>query len=356
MTKLLCFGDLHAHAFSEFSEPDEVTGNSRLTSIINCLKFMREYCIKNGIKYVLDAGDIFHKRKAVDTTTFNLVFNEIKAFSDAGITVIMIPGNHTQVDNSDFPEHSIEPFKEIENVLVLDKFKEHTIQVDDTQENDIFIFPAPYSKNAEMVKKKLDKYAYDISNHGIEKQSILLGHLGVSGAFVGKSSYAMADAFTVDDLFPHHFQFVVLGHFHKSQDLGGYKHVFYTGAPIQHNFNDSGQDKGCWVIDMETQTKEFVEIPSPKFITVTDWKAVDQKELEGNFVRYQVPASEVEELSENLPETSKHRLEVQKSYDTEKRIDIDFSKSFEEIISEYAKEFKPEAEEIGLEIFRESQS
>lgn len=347
MTKILAWGDLHAHPFTDFAEPDDITGNSRLTSIVNCLKFMREYCVENGIKYALDAGDIFHKRKAVDTETFNLVFNEIKAFGEAGIKVIMIPGNHNQVDNSDLPSHSIEPFKEIPNVTVLDRFEPFEI-------DDFIVFPAPYSKNAEMVKKAIDEYAYTTTNEGLEKKSILLAHLGVSGAFVGKSSYAMADSFTVEDLMPHAFRFVVLGHFHKYQDLGGHHHVFYTGAPIQHNFNDSDQDKGCWVLDLEDGKKEFVEIPSPKFITVTDWKSVDPKTLEGNFVRYQVSSDEVEELAESLPENSKHRLEVQKVYEEDKRVDVDFSMSFEEIVEKYAEEFNAEAKEVGLEILREA--
>lgn len=348
MTKVLCFGDLHANKFSDFSEADNVTGNSRLTSIIACLAFMREYCIKNNIKYVLDAGDLFHKRGAVDTEVFNFVFDEIRKFSDAGINVIMIPGNHNQYSNEDFPQHSIEQFKEIKNVTVLDRFTPHKLDSGD------WVFPVPYSKNAELVKKAIDKYAYDTVNEGIERSSILLGHLGVSGAFVGKSSYAMSDAFTVEDLMPHAFQFVVLGHFHKYQDLGGHSHVFYTGAPIQHNFNDEGQEKGCWVIDTETKEKELVVIPSPKFITVKEWKTTDPTELEGNFVRFQVPPEDVEELSESLPETSKHRLEVQKTYEEDRRVDVDFSMSFDEIVTKYAEEFKPEAKEVGLEILREA--
>ncbi len=349
MVKVVAWGDFHLHPFTEFAEVDDITGNSRLTASLRCLQTIRKYCLDNDIKYALDAGDFFHKRKAVDTETFNYGFNEIKAFGGSGIEVIMIPGNHNQVDNTDFPEHSLEQFKALENVTVLDRFEPLVRE-------DLIIFPVPYSKNADMIREAIDKHAYDTSNEGLIEKSILLGHLGVSGAYVGKSSYAMADAFTVEDLFPHAFRFVVLGHFHKHQELGGYENVFYTGAPEQHNFNDSDQDKGFWVLDTDEGTKEFIPLDSPKFITVTDWKNTDPKELEGHFVRYQVPASEIEELTEALPETSKHRLDVQKDYDMEKRMDIDFSKSFEEIISTFAKEKFPEAEEIGLEIFRDSQT
>src|SRR5690606_6574384 len=149
---------------------------------------------------------------------------------------------------------------------------------------DFIVFPVPYSKNAEMVKKEIDKYASMTTNQGVEDKSILLGHLGVSGAFVGKSSYAMSDAFTVEDLYPHAFKFGVFGHFHKMQFLGDTKHFFYTGAPIQHNFNDEGEEKGFMLLDMEGGSAELVEIPSPKIITVSNWKVYDHKDFEGIYV------------------------------------------------------------------------
>lgn len=346
--KFVCFADLHAHMFTDFAEVDDVTGNSRFTHILRCLDFIKDYTLNNKIEYVLFAGDMFHKRKAVETKVFNFVFNKIKEFSESGLKTIMINGNHDMESNEDFSQHSLEPFKEIPNVVVLDRFTSYTVGNEEA-----YIFPAPYSKNAEMVKKKIEEYAYTTVNEGIERKSILLGHLGVSGAFVGKNSYAMADAFTIDDLFPHAFAFGVFGHFHKRQFLGDTKHFFYCGAPIQHNFNDEGQEKGFMVIDLETGLAEFVEIPSPKFITITDWKNVDKSVIENNYVRFQVTADEVEELTESLPENSKHRLEVKKVYEEERRIDVDFSMSAEEIVKEYARKFNPAAEEIGLEILRE---
>jgi len=360
--KFVSFSDLHAHNFADFSQVDDVTGNSRLTDIVGCLDSILEYCLEHDIKWVLDAGDIFHKRKAVDTPIMNIVYNKIRNFSRHGIRVVMIPGNHTQYDNSDLPEHSIEQFKEIDGVHVLDRFEPFYVYDSDDWDEDIMIYPVPYSKNAEMVKKEIDRYAFQTVNEGIEKNSILLGHMGISGAFVGKSSYAMADAFTVEDLFPHAFRFVSLGHFHKRQDLGGYSHVFYNGAPIQHNFNDEGQDKGFYVLDMATGEKEFVAIPNPKFMTIEVDELNDEvlAELEektkGNYVRYRVSANHAHELSEKLPEGSKHRMEVQKDYDGEKRIDVDIDDSYEEIIKKYAEEFNPEALAVGLEIFRDSQT
>ncbi|QKE56344.1 recombination exonuclease [Bacillus phage YungSlug] len=354
--KAICFGDLHAHMFTDFSEIDEITGNSRFTHVMSCFDAMEDYALENNIKYILFAGDMFHKRVTINTTVFNFVYNRVSDMTQKGLRFIMIPGNHDQVSNEDFPQHSLETFKEIEGVVVLDRFGSYMIS---DYEKPYYVFPVPYSKNAEMVKKEIEKYAYETTNNGIEKQSILLGHLGLSGAFVGKSNYAMADAFTVEDLFPHAFAFGVFGHFHRGQELGGYFNFFYTGAPLQHNFGDEGQDKGFTVIDLVTQTKEFVPIDTPQFITVTSEELddLDKAKLEGNFVRYKIDADKVEDLTESLPDDSKHRIEVQKNYEVEKRdVAIDFSMADKDVLEKYMKEKLPEgidparALEVGLEL------
>ncbi|WAB24981.1 hydrolase activity protein [Lysinibacillus phage vB_LfM_LysYB1] len=351
--KIAAFGDNHAHMFTDFAEVDVETGNTRFTQQLKALRYMRKYCVDNAIKIILFAGDLFHKRKAVDTVTFNMIHEEIKAFGEDDITVIMIPGNHDQVDNSDFPEHSLKAFKELDNVVLLDKFHQYYHVEED---GEVFIYPAPYSKNAAMVKEEINKYAENAKNHP-ECANILLGHLGISGAFVGKGSYAMSDAFSYEDLRPDAFDFGVFGHFHKRQFLGGNPNYFYTGAPIQHSFNDEGEDKGFMVMDTEEKTSTFVPIPAPKFITVKvkDPSEIENmtKELEGNFIRFQVDAEKVDKLIEQIPEGQKFRVEAQKEFKEERRVDVDLSMSFAEIITEYAKKFNPGALEVGLDILRE---
>lgn len=354
--KAICFGDLHAHMYTDFSQLDDITGNSRFTDVMSCFDAMEDYALANNIKYILFAGDMFHKRVTVNTVVLNTVYNRISEMTKNGLKFIMTVGNHCQVSNEDFPQHSLETFKEIDGVVVLDRFESYMIG---DYDKPYYVFSSPYCKNTELVKKELNKFADTTKSKGIEKQSILLGHLGLSGAFVGKSNYAMADAFTVEDLHPDAFAFGVFGHFHRGQELGGFSHFFYTGAPLQHNFNDEGQDKGFTVIDLETQTKEFVAIDTPQFITVTskELSDLDKAKLEGNFVRYKIDANEVENLTESLPEDSKHRIEVQRNYEVEKRdVNIDFSMADKDVLEKYLKEKLPEdidfarALEVGLEL------
>lgn len=344
--KLICFSDLHAHKFKDFAKIDEVTGNSRLTNILNCLDQIREYAVNNGIRHILFGGDLFHVRGSVDTVTFNATFKKVKSFSDAGLKTLMIVGNHDQYSSETYPEHSLEAFKELPNVVVLDRFTPH--KLGDSGE---YVFPVPYSSDINLIKDKIKEYKGKVMSENISK-AILLGHIGISGASVGKSSYVMQDAFSLDDLYPDVFKFGVFGHYHKYQKLGNLDHYFYTGSPIQHNFNDEGDVNGFVVVDLDRGTSELVPIDSPRFITVKDAN-YDGSVLKGNYVRFQVPEEYVETISSSVPEDLQHRIEPQKVYKDERRIDIEHSMSQEEVIRRYAKEFNPEAEDVLLDILKE---
>jgi DNA repair exonuclease SbcCD nuclease subunit len=347
--KLIAFGDLHAHAFTDFAEKHPKYINTRFEKILGTIDHMIDYSLKNKIEYILFAGDMFHQRVKVDQTVRNLVYNKLKKASDNGLQVIAIPGNHDQVDNTDFPHHALHEFRDITNVTVLDGFEEFLLEEDDDGEY-VVLFTVPYSKNVQLVKDRINGFVKGIKKDKV-KHSILLGHLGISGATVGKSSYAMQDAFGLGDLYPEVFQFGIFGHYHKRQLLGKHKHFAYTGSPLPHNFNDVG-DFGFIEIDTIENTLEFKNIDSPKFITVTDPEQ-NVDELEGHYVRFQIPAESVERVSEKLPEELQHRMEPQKEYKEDKRVEIDHSMSEVEVVKGYCKEFNPEAEDIMLEILRE---
>lgn len=342
--KIVCFGDFHAHLFNEFAEFDEITGNSRFTFQLNTLDSIKKYCLENEVDTILFSGDLFHKRVTVNTIVYNQVRDKIKELGESNISLFMLVGNHDQVDNSDFPQHSLHSFKELQNVTVLDKFEE-------VLHKDVVIYPLPYTKNKELVISSINKYEKSKNKSG--KKSIVLAHLGVSGAFVGKGNYAMADSFVLGDFKPNVFDFGVFGHFHKRQFLDKNNRFFYTGAPIQHSFNDEGEDKGLYEIDTNKMTVKFVPIDNPKFITITDFKNKNMEDLVGNYIRFQCDTSEVETLSEIIPKNLQHRVEPQKMYKEEKRVDIDVAMSLEEVVAVYADKFNPDVKELGLEIVRE---
>ena len=57
--------------------------------------------------------------------------------------------------------------------------------------------------------------------------------------------------FAQDTLQQSPFSLCCFGHIHKPQRVGFGKPVYYSGALMQLNFNDEGQERGVWFHDIE---------------------------------------------------------------------------------------------------------
>ncbi|AID50489.1 putative exonuclease [Bacillus phage CP-51] len=340
--------DIHGHIYPEHNKPSDFTGSTRLDNIVLSLRYKKEYCLANGIKHMMIAGDLYHQRARVHTVVYNSLRDEVKSIGEAGIEVLIIPGNHDQIDNSDFPQHSLHSFKELDNVTVVDDFR--IVKFGDAN-----VVCVPYSKNAQMVKDFIQSVPADLEN------PILLGHLGVSGGFVGNGNFPMADAFTVEDLRPDLFKYVFLGHFHMYQLLGGYPHVMYVGSPIEHSHGDEGEDKGFVVADdSKRYHTQLIPIPNPKFLTLDADAIHDGAELQkhaeaGNYLRFELNAEDAGHLSSIAPSNLLYKVILKKEYKEELRVPVKIGMSFEDIITKYSEEYNPDALEVGLEILQKVQ-
>lgn len=66
------------------------------------------------------------------------------------------------------------------------------------------------------------------------------------------------------------FDFVVAGHLHKRQKIGGMPHAWYIGPPTRWSFNDEGNPAGAAIIDTVSGEFSFAENDTaPKFQTIT---------------------------------------------------------------------------------------
>jgi DNA repair exonuclease SbcCD nuclease subunit len=353
--RLAVFSDLHAHNYKDFDKKTDRTGSQRLDNIVDTLIFIRDKCVEANIKYVLFGGDMFHIRGKVDTIVFNAIYDTLKTFYEHGLEVIGIAGNHDQKDNSDVPKHSLHAFNDLPGVTIYGDLDVHAIY--DGKET-VDVHCVPYSKNAQRIKDwllNLEEYT------GVNYSRICLFHLGISGAFVGKGSYPMADAFSPEDLRPDFFKYIVGGHFHRHQFIAGHPHFFYTGAPIEHSFSDEGEPKGFFVIDTSKRYDvQFIRIPSPRFLTMDSYSVANEDMQaiadEGNYVRLEVTESELQAALSYLPPNLQYKTHLQREYKEQTRVDVKIGMSFPEIISKYADEYKPEAKDMGLRILEDVQS
>ena len=85
--KIIFLGDLHFGV----SDDDEWIHDK----IYNTMILLKNYCIDNKIKYILQAGDIFDTRKAIQHKTMEFVRTKIiPLFENTGIIIYAIVGNH----------------------------------------------------------------------------------------------------------------------------------------------------------------------------------------------------------------------------------------------------------------------
>lgn len=362
--KILCTADIHAHEFKDFSNNMLVDWcaktqrfmesnrgtlvNSRLVDTLNTLLSMRDFCVANCVKQVVIAGDLFHKRGVISTVVYNMTYRVIASFGKFGVDVLLIPGNHDQVSNVKNPENSLYALGEVCNVV-----SNNSIVTLKSPEETVDLVCVPYSKDKKAMVEYINSYEV---REGI--CSVLVTHAGVSGSFVGSTSYSLKEELEAEDLRYGDFKYVVLGHYHKAQMVKGTNNMFYCGAPLQHNFNDEGDNRGFWVIDTSKRfDARFYTVDSPRFITITASDKLDSRELEGNFVRVVAEPREIKKVVEALQDMNsdqKIRVEVQKSFDSVARSGIKVGMSVKQIVMEYSKGESEDITKIGLGIVEEA--
>ncbi|QEM43162.1 MRE11 double-strand break endo/exonuclease [Bacillus phage Chotacabras] len=355
-TKYIVFSDFHWHNFDNFAKPltytykgKEIQITDRLLAQLNTINRVFEIAEENDAD-ILFCGDYFHARNRITTLVYNMGFNAIydNMMKYPGVNLYMIVGNHDQADSSDFPEHSLENFKAIPRVTVLDDFVPEHIGA-------CTLYPISYSDNVEFIKGKIDEFARNAN--GDSEYSILMAHIGVDGSETGQHSHRLGGAFNISELYPHVFDYVALGHYHKRQFLGDTDNVFYAGNTIQESFSDEGQDKGVFLIDVEEKGKpEFIPIDNKKFITIREIDANTHELIDNNYIRFIIPqelATEIEVFKES---SDTIRVEVQKEYKSDLRIDIEVGSSEADIVTEYTNKFYTNVQDKALAVLKEAQA
>lgn len=344
--RIVFFTDFHAHIFEDFAKPDPEFINDRFRAQMEVLQ--RVFDIAREKQAVLIfGGDLFHKRGKIDDVVFNNVYRIFAINHD--VQVNMIRGNHDSKNNTTNSPHWLETFKYLPNVDVF------ATPDWDIVDNSFNLYAIPYSDDTSYLKEKIDEFK--VLQVGSELPSVLVAHVGVDGAETGRYSHRLEGAFTVGDLHPDTFDYVLLGHYHKRQFLGGTDNVLYGGNTIQTSYSDEGQDKGVFFIDLEKGGKpEFIAIEQKKFVTFDHIPENVQEIVDNNYVRFQLPKDLAQEVAIFKEESDNVRIEVKKEYAVEARIDIGMDSTEEDIVKKYTEEKYPHATDLALEILAEAKS
>lgn len=103
-------------------------------------------------------------------------------------------------------------------------------------------------------------------------QVVLVGHWAVQGATAAGGDLPLTEpVLPLGDLLGLECDAYVFGHIHKPQVLHEWPPVVHTGSLQRLDFGDAGRPVGCYLIDLDARSTEFVELPARRFVTI-DWE------------------------------------------------------------------------------------
>lgn len=338
--KFLFFTDSHFHLFTDYSKPDNEFVNDRFKEQIKTLQKVFDIARKEQA-IIIFGGDLFHKRNAVNTVVYNEVFGVFARNQD--VEVLLLRGNHDATTNSLYTDSSVDTFDYLPNVTVVKSLS--TI----TKDNVNLVFTA-YGDETEEIK------SYIKSSYNKDKVNVLVGHLGVEGSLVGKGSHRLEGAFGYQDLQPELYDFILLGHYHRRQYFQNPNHL-YGGSLMQQSFSDEQDKNGVHLIDTKELTTKFIELKTRRFITIQGDNIPDDIEelvKVGHFIRFVGSKEQAKVIElENTEETNNIRVEIQKEYTIEKRIENNVTDEPIDIAKGFAEKYYPNAKAEIVECLKE---
>ena len=138
---------------------------SRLAIVVNVVKEMVAHIKANDIKTLVFAGDLFHCRTSIDVNVINVAYKLLLALSKH-CKLYMICGNHDSYLKNTIDVNSLNMFKSMQNVVIVDS-------------------PLEVSINGN--KTLLVPWLGDLVKYNDETFDMMFGHFDVSHDYLVKS-------------------------------------------------------------------------------------------------------------------------------------------------------------------------
>lgn len=255
MARFLVFSDLHLNNWKNGSTVDNITGNSRLTSQLKFIKYIAIYAESNEIEHILFCGDFFHTPGSIRTEVLHHAWRTLRLIKrkNPNLNFFWLEGNHDQADRDGraFSTGFLEQFGEIVNYV----YRDSVMDIDG-----IPVSGLPYTED----KYRLEKFLENVPN-----QSIVLLHQGVKGVEVNSRGFTINELLS-PDMVPDKILHAFAGHYHSFKRVNDYLTI--PGAPMQHNWGDTGEDRGFLdvLVDLNSVHIKFVPVEfTPKFSKVS---------------------------------------------------------------------------------------
>jgi DNA repair exonuclease SbcCD nuclease subunit len=245
--KIGCFSDIHIGLGQDSKQWHDIA--------LNFAKWASEKYKELEIDEIIIPGDIFHNRNEINVSTLAVAKEFFDYFKD--FTVYISSGNHDCFYKNNSTVNSISILNGWSNILIIDK--------------QCVTFKTPY--------KDIVMVPWGIEYDQIPKtDGIIFGHFEISSFYM--NSYKVCEHGMGSTQLFKKAPMIISGHFHKKDDRKYDKgRIVYLGSPYQHNFGDTGDARGIYVLDLENNELEFIENNiSPKHLKLSTKAFVENPE------------------------------------------------------------------------------
>ena len=207
------------------------------------------YLKEHNINTVIDMGDTFDNRRAVDLWSIDWAKNNyFSVLDNMGVKLHTIVGNHTAYYKDTNQVNTINLLlNEYKNISIYPEAEEITID-----KLKILLLPWINSENQEKTFDLIKK----------SNAKVAMGHLELNG-FVATRGHMMEDGMDIDILSK--FDKVYSGHYHTRSTDGK---IYYLGNPYELYWNDVNDSRGFHIFDTETLEHTPVDNPYRIFYNV----------------------------------------------------------------------------------------
>lgn len=233
----------------------------------------------NKVDAVVIAGDIYDR--AIPTgDAVALLDAFLNQLHKQGIQTIMISGNHDSPERISFGENLLRP----QGVYIAGTKKESLTRVEfETEGYKTDFVLLPFCKPAQLGVRTtqeaaallLERYWQEEKElqgekswqKGGQKNRVLVTHFFVTDQgrepelSDSETTIHVGGLDNVDASLMEGFDYVALGHIHKSQQIGD-RPIWYAGSPLKYSFGELGQTKNALLVTLgETGLQEIKRLP-----------------------------------------------------------------------------------------------
>jgi len=228
LTKTAAFTDIHWGAKANSDQHNE-----------DCMRYIEWFCEKvkadSSIDNIMFLGDWFENRSAINVSTLKYAYHGLERVAELGLPIYFIVGNHDLYHRHSRKVHSVVPYNEFDNVVIVDE-----PMIRDEIHNGVLISPYLFHDEYPNLKEYLNLETW-------------WGHFEFRGFVVTGYNITMPTGPAAEDYIGP--KYIFSGHFHKRQ---AHEQVIYIGNTFPTNFGDvDDTGRGMMVYDHPTQEVTF---------------------------------------------------------------------------------------------------